>query len=105
MRLYVESNFLVELALEQEQSVDCGRLLVLAERGMLELVVPAYAIMESHDAVFRRLSSFDDLESRVNNMLSQVGRNAALTTEANKLKGLTTRVRQSAVAAHDRAAE
>ena len=58
--------------------------------------------MESLEAVVRRLSTFDDVEKRLSNMLSQVGRNAALTTEANNLRGLATRVRQSAVDSHDK---
>jgi predicted nucleic acid-binding protein len=103
LRIYVESNFLVELALGQEQAGACDSLLSLTERSEVELVIPAYAIMESLEAVVRRLATFDDVEKRLSNMLSQVGRNAALSAEADKLKGLAARVRQSALDTHDNA--
>jgi predicted nucleic acid-binding protein len=44
--LYVESNFILELVLEQEQSQAVEELLLLAERKELILAAPAFALVE-----------------------------------------------------------
>lgn len=54
MRVYVESNFLLELVLNQQQAWSCVRLLLAAESKVITLVVPAYALVESWDTVDRR---------------------------------------------------
>jgi hypothetical protein len=41
MNVYVESNFVLEHALEQEQSESCQRLVSLATEGSIHLVIPA----------------------------------------------------------------
>ncbi len=101
MRVYVESNYLVELALEQEQSEACERLLALAEQSRVELVMPVYAVMESLNAVNRRLSGFADLDQKVTGSLEQVGRNATLKAEADGLKGLMLKARKMALGSYE----
>lgn len=44
--VYVESNFVLELSLGQEQAEACEQLLELAEQGRIELAVPAFALVE-----------------------------------------------------------
>lgn len=101
MRVYVESNYLVELALEQEQSNACARLLEIAEQSRVELVIPMYAIMETLNTVNRRLTGFANLDQRVTGALEQVGRNAALKAEADGLKGLMLKARKMALESYE----
>lgn len=54
MNVYVESNFVLELALLQEQHVACEEILLLCERGTLRLVMPAYCLMEPYETLGRR---------------------------------------------------
>ena len=44
MNVYVESNFVLELALAQEQFESCEGILSLCEAGNVRLVVPAYSL-------------------------------------------------------------
>jgi hypothetical protein len=51
MTAYVESNFVLELALQQEECEACGAILELAGQGRLVLVVPAFSLAEPHGAI------------------------------------------------------
>lgn len=53
MRVYVETNFILELAYEQEQVESCEELLQLAEAGDLRLAIPAFCFIEPMDKLRR----------------------------------------------------
>jgi hypothetical protein len=42
LTLFVESNFVLEIALGQQDSTAAERLLILAEQAQLELALPAF---------------------------------------------------------------
>jgi len=46
MNVYVESNFVLEHALEQEQCESCEELIRLASAGSIRLLVPAFSLAE-----------------------------------------------------------
>ena len=52
MTVYVESNFVLEQALQQEQSESCDSLVRLAEAGDISLVIPAFSLAEPHIPVW-----------------------------------------------------
>ena len=54
MNVYVESNFVLEQALEQEQCESCKELIGIASSGSIRLVVPAFSLAEPHIALMRR---------------------------------------------------
>jgi hypothetical protein len=43
MTVYVESNFVLEQALQQEQSESCDAIVNLAATGDISLVIPAFS--------------------------------------------------------------
>jgi len=47
MIAYVETNFVLEHALGQEQFESCERILALAEKGVLQLALPAFSVPEA----------------------------------------------------------
>jgi predicted nucleic acid-binding protein len=47
MNVYVESNFVLELTLSQEQHESCEKILELCLTGPHSLVLPAFCIPES----------------------------------------------------------
>lgn len=53
MDVYVESNFVVELALLQEQHESCERILALCESGEVKLILPAYSLVEPQETLVR----------------------------------------------------
>jgi len=52
--VYVESNFLLELALTQEQAAAAESILALAESGALTLIFPSFALSEPFSNLTRR---------------------------------------------------
>jgi hypothetical protein len=54
MRVYAESNFVLEIVLEQEQHQACEELVSLASAGSIELVLPAFALLEPYQTIVRR---------------------------------------------------
>ena len=53
MRVYVESNFVLELVLEQEQHQACEEILTLAASRTIELALPAFALIEPYESMVR----------------------------------------------------
>jgi len=57
VNIYVETNFVLELAFEQEQCSSCNQILQLCEAGRANLVVPAYSLAEPHEKLSRQAKS------------------------------------------------
>jgi len=82
VNVFVETNFLVELALEQAGSAACERLLSLAEADSIGLFLPAYCFVEPHEMLRRRHRERTLLQERVSSELTQLGRSAPLAERA-----------------------
>lgn len=54
MDVYVETNFVLELALLQEQQQSCQKLLDLAEARRINLILPAFSLTEPYETLIRR---------------------------------------------------
>lgn len=54
MIVYVESNFLLELAYLQEEHESCERLLDLAEANRIRLLLPAFCVAEARMSLVRQ---------------------------------------------------
>lgn len=76
MIVYIETNFVLELALEQEEFESCHDLLALTASGAIALVVPAFALVEPLETLIRRDKSRKQLADRVGSELRQLGRSA-----------------------------
>ena len=74
MHTYVETNFVLELALQQEGFEACTHILDLAVRGKLELFIPAYSLVEPYEALGRRHSERKELRSRLDQQLHLIRR-------------------------------
>jgi hypothetical protein len=62
MIVYVETNFVLEHALEQEECDTCAEIIGLASAGQLRLVVPAFSLAEPHYAIYGKAKSRSRLE-------------------------------------------
>jgi hypothetical protein len=72
--VYVESNFVLERALQQEQSDSCSQIMDLASKGSIRLAVPAFALAEPHDAISRKEAARSRLSSDLRSHLTELGR-------------------------------
>lgn len=64
MIAYVESNFVLELALLQASHASCEAILRLCEEGSVQLVVPAFSLAEPYETLGRRQAQRKQLRSR-----------------------------------------
>jgi predicted nucleic acid-binding protein len=86
VRVYAESNFILELALEQEQHRACQELVRLANDTAIELVVPAFALLEPHHTLVRRRSEGHGLQRQLQDQAKQLARTASIAADVPRLR-------------------
>jgi hypothetical protein len=74
MNVYVESNFVLELALEQEECDSCSELIQMARGRRLQLVVPAFCLAEPHQAIVAKDKARKRFSADLKNHLGDLGR-------------------------------
>lgn len=74
MIVYVESNFVLEIALEQEQSSSAEAILKLAESNKIELAFPSFALSEPFSTIMHRNKERADLHQSLTVTLRQLQR-------------------------------
>ena len=89
MTVYVESNFVLELALLQEQHESCDRVVSLASENRVRLVVPAYSLVEPYETLMRFFKKRQAIGEEVRAELRQLGRSAPYEEQTAALEDLT----------------
>jgi predicted nucleic acid-binding protein len=74
MTVYVESNFVLERALQQEQSESCDAIVDLAAAGDILLVIPAFSLAEPHQTLRQKENARNKLLNDLRPQLSELGR-------------------------------
>lgn len=95
-RVYVETNFVLELALNQPQASVCERLLTLAESGSLELAVPAFCLVEPLWTLGHRRGQRQRLKESLDQELRQLRRSGRARDQVPGLLQLSTTLVQLA---------
>lgn len=85
MRAYVESNYVLELSLRQEECDFCEQILLAAEGGVVDLRLPAYSLTEPHETLTRRHRERFDLQQRVGGEVRQLARTDEYRVAAQQL--------------------
>lgn len=80
MNVFVETNFVLELSLDQEQHESCERILELAKARRVSLLLPAYSLIEPHETLIRRHRERRELKRRVGDELGQLARSHSLAS-------------------------
>ena len=73
MTVYVETNFVLELALGQEQADSCREIFHLAESDNLVLAIPAYSLMEPYEKLIRDAQRRQSLANELDRSLPSLG--------------------------------
>ena len=91
MKVYIESNFVLELALMQEQHESCEKILSLCETGTINLVLPAFCVAEPYETLVRRAKHRSKLAKDVADELKQLSRSTPYkdSEEINALQNVT----------------
>jgi predicted nucleic acid-binding protein len=96
MIVYVESNFVLELALLQEEYQSCEKLLSLGEADSIRLVLPALCLTEPLDTLVRRAKDRKALASQLEVELKQLSRTALYKIRLDRLQEIVDLLLQSA---------
>lgn len=89
MIVYVESNFVLELAFLQEEHENCLELLSLSESGDLCLVLPAFSIGEPYEAWGRRSKQRLELGRQLKTAIDELSRSRPYQGSSDEFQGLT----------------
>ncbi|HTU65769.1 MAG TPA: PIN domain-containing protein [Steroidobacteraceae bacterium] len=77
MRVYAETNFVLELALKQGESDSAEEIVALSETKKIELVLPAFSLVEPYNKLHRtrkeRQRLRDELEKQLAQMIRSEG--------------------------------
>lgn len=92
MRIYAESNFVLEIALLQEQRSSCQDLVELCAAGHAVLVLPALSLTEPYDTLSRRRLERRGLKQALDAQLRQLER----TEDYKELTSGASRARKAA---------
>ena len=76
MIVYVETNFILELAFEQDQHLAANRILELSEKGKIEIAFPGFSIGESLSKVTRQERDRNESYNSLIPKLEQLKRSA-----------------------------
>lgn len=90
MKIYVETNFVLELALLQEQERSCDEIVKDCESGKATLVVPACSIAEASAALEIRKKKRRELAQSLGQELHQFGRSETNAPRLQDLREMTT---------------
>lgn len=89
MNIYVESNFVLELALLQEQHASCEDILRLCEAGSARLVIPAYSLIEPYETLVRRHKQRQRMKDELDKELGQLARTVTYAQRLSEFQNLT----------------
>lgn len=90
MKIYVESNFVLELALQQEQASSCEEILELCEGVDRELVGPAYSLPEPYETLIRRRKERERIQRDLYVELQQLARSATYSGRLDAFDAVST---------------
>ena len=96
MNIYVETNFVLELALDQEQRESCEQILSLCEKGKAQLIIPAYSFAEPYEMLRRHHEERKRLKKALDRELQQLIRTELYRSWLSDLQSLTTLLIDSA---------
>jgi len=89
MIVYVESNFVLELAFLQEEHESCSDLLSLARSRAIHLVLPAFSIEEPYGTWVRRLKKREELHRQLNTAIRELSRSKPYQGSPGEFQELT----------------
>jgi predicted nucleic acid-binding protein len=95
VNIYVETNFVLELAFEQEQCASCEQILQLCETGQAKLIIPAYSLAEPHEKLSRQAKSRRDLQQLLDAELRQLSRTASYVRRIKSIQDIASLMVQS----------
>ena len=89
MDVYAESNFVLELALLQEQFASCEKIIELCEVGKAHLILPAYSLIEPYETIVRYAKNRTRVANDLATEVKQLSRSKPYQEEIDALQKIT----------------
>jgi predicted nucleic acid-binding protein len=89
VNVYVETNFVLEIALRQEQLSNCETIVGLCREHKIHLIIPAYSLAEPYETLIRRHRERKKLKNSLDTELNQLARTEFYTSDIHKIQNLT----------------
>jgi predicted nucleic acid-binding protein len=86
MRLYVETNFILELAFVQGEHESCDRILAHCEAGHAALTIPSACLAEPYETLIRRKKKRSRIKSVIEKQLRELRRSEPYKDEIDALR-------------------
>jgi hypothetical protein len=107
VNIYIESNFLLELILLQEEAEACEVILRLCEAGDCQLIIPSFAFFENQDTLHRKAREREELTTRLQYEVRQIQRSSGQPVDpylrfADVLTSISVQASQRMRATHER---
>jgi predicted nucleic acid-binding protein len=96
LNVYVESNFVLQLALLQEFHASCEAILQLCEGGGARLVIPAFSLVEPYRTLGLRHSQRERLKRDLDTEFRQLARTSSFGERLAEFQNLTSLLIDSA---------
>ncbi len=90
MNVYVESNFVLELALLQAECEACDSIVALCRAGKAKLVIPAFSLAEPFETATRRHDERLQLHKRLASELKQLLRTQSYQSQTEASQEITS---------------
>ncbi|MEA5519425.1 PIN domain-containing protein [Limnoraphis robusta] len=90
MNVYVETNFVIELAFMQGQHESCLQIIELCRANKIHLVIPAYSLVEPYEKMIRSEKNRTRLSGELKIELEQLGRSQSYSEQVNLFRDLTS---------------
>lgn len=95
MNVYVETNYVLKLAFQQEQFESCEQILQLCEAGRAQVVIPAYSLAEPHEKLIRQANNRKELQRKLRDELQQLSRTASYINRISSIEDIANLLVQS----------
>lgn len=95
MNVYVETNFVLELAFQQEQATGCESILTLCESNAAKLIIPAYCLVEPLEKLRRQSIERERLQKSLNTEFQQLSRTNTYHARLKNIKEFAALLIQS----------
>lgn len=95
MNVYVESNFVLELALLQEEAVPCDEILKLCGSGQICVLIPAYCLAETSTTVAKYHRRRRSLKEALDVERQQLTRTTSYSSLRNEFEAIRTLLNKS----------
>lgn len=95
MNIYSETNFFLEIVFSQEQSKFCEKIISLARKKKIKLIIPAYSFAEALYKLEAQRKKRENFQRELNSQISQIAQTIRYNSQITNFRVLDTFLTQN----------